>query len=206
MRDLREKLLDRLHDITLPPSTEPTRGDFDLNPEWRERLTSTELTPAAVLVPIISRNGRPAVLFTQRTPHLKAHAGQVSFPGGRLEPSDDGPIAAALRESEEEIGLASDHVELIGLLDTYQTGTNYIVTPVVGMISSSFEPRLDAFEVAELFEVPLDHVLDRANFVRESRDVGEFTRIFYAIYYEEWRIWGATAGILFDLVERLDRS
>jgi 8-oxo-dGTP pyrophosphatase MutT (NUDIX family) len=206
MYELREKLLGRLHDISLPPSKEPTRGDFDLNPEWRERLMPTELTPAAVLVPIINRNGRPTVLFTQRTSHLKTHAGQVSFPGGRLEPGDGGPIAAALRESEEEIGLEPDHVDLIGLLDTYQTGTNYVVTPVVGMVNSNFEPRLDAFEVAELFEVPLDHVLDRENFFHESRDVGEFTRFFYALYYEQWRIWGATAGIMFDLVERMDRA
>ena len=85
-------------------------------------------------------------------------------------------------------------------------GTNYIVTPVVGLVSSEFEPTLDDFEVAEVFEVPLDHVLDSTNFIRETRDVGEFTRIFYAIYYEEWRIWGATAGMLLDLVERMGRE
>jgi 8-oxo-dGTP pyrophosphatase MutT (NUDIX family) len=206
MRDLRAKLQERLHDAALPPSEEPTRGDFDLNPEWRGKLKLAEFTTAAVLVPIVNRNGTPSVIFTKRTPHLNAHAGQVSFPGGRLEPRDDGPIAAALRESHEEIGLAPGHVDVIGLLDTYQTGTNYIVTPVVGMVSPEFEPMLDDFEVAELFEVPLGHLLDRANFVRETRDVGEFTRIFYAIYYEEWRIWGATAGMLFDLVERMGRE
>lgn len=203
MRELRAKLADLLNDAELPPSKEPTRGDFDLNPEWREKLAPAELTAAAVLVPIINRSGAPAVLFTQRTPHLNAHAGQVSFPGGRLEPHDVGPIAAALRESDEEIGLDPNHVDVVGLLDTYQTGTNFIVTPVVGVVSPQFEPSLDSFEVAELFEVPLDHVLDRANFVQETRDVGEFTRIFYAIYYEEWRIWGATAGMLLDLVERM---
>ena len=206
MRDLRAKLLERLHDAALPPAEKPTRGDFDLNPEWRMKLTPAELTAAAVLVPIVNRNGAPSVIFTKRTPHLNAHAGQVSFPGGRLEPHDDGPIAAALRESHEEIGLAPDHVDVIGLLDTYQTGTNYIVTPVVGLVSSEFEPTLDDFEVAEVFEVPLDHVLDSTNFIRETRDVGEFTRIFYAIYYEEWRIWGATAGMLLDLVERIGRE
>lgn len=204
MRELRARLRDRLHDVALSPSKEPARGDFDLNPEWRERLAPAELTPAAVLVPIVGRIGGPAVLFTQRTSHLNAHAGQVSFPGGRLEPHDGGPIAAALRESEEEIGLGPEHVDVVGLLGTYQTGTNYIVTPVVGMVSPNFVPELDEFEVAELFEVPLDHLLDRSNFVRESRDVGEFTRVFYAIYYERWRIWGATAGMLLDLVERMD--
>ena len=204
MRELRARLRDRLHDVTLSPSKEPARGDFDLNPEWRERLASAELMPAAVLVPIVGRIGGPAVLFTQRTSHLNAHAGQVSFPGGRLEPHDGGPIAAALRESEEEIGLGPEHVDVVGLLGTYQTGTNYIVTPVVGMVSPDFVPKLDEFEVAELFEVPLDHLLDRSNFVRESRDVGEFTRVFYAVYYEGWRIWGATAGMLLDLVERMD--
>ena len=206
MRELRAKLLERLHDVELPPSEEPTRGDFDLNPEWRQKRPHAELTAAAVLVPIVNRNGSPGIIFTQRTSHLNAHAGQVSFPGGRIETHDDDPIAAALRESEEEIGLELEHVDVIGLLDTYQTGTNYIVTPVVGLVSSDFEPKLDAFEVEEIFEVPLDHALDRSNFVRETRDVGEFTRIFYAIYYEEWRIWGATAGMLFDLVERMGRE
>ena len=206
MRDLRARLADRLHDASVPPPSEPARGDFDLNPEWRERLVPSELTAAAVLVPIVGRDGRPTMLFTQRTTHLNAHASQVSFPGGRLEPHDEGPIAAALRECEEEIGLKTDLVDVVGLLDTYQTGTNYLVTPVVGIVRPEFEVNLDSFEVAEVFEVPLDHVLDRANFVREARDVGEFTRIFYAIYYEEWRIWGATAGILFDLVEKMDRE
>jgi 8-oxo-dGTP pyrophosphatase MutT (NUDIX family) len=206
MHELRAKLFELLNDATLPPSDEPTRGDFDLNPEWRVKLTPAELTPAAVLVPIVSRGGDAAVLFTQRTSHLNAHAGQVSFPGGRLEPHDEGPIAAALRESQEEIGLGPEHVDVVGLLDTYQTGTNYVVTPVVGMVSAEFEPKLDTFEVAELFEVPLDHVLDRSNFVRESREVRDFKRIFYALYYEDWRIWGATAGMLFDLVERMGRE
>ena len=100
--------------------------------------------------------------------------------------------------------MGPEHVDVVGLLGTYQTGTNYIVTPVVGMVSPNFVPELDEFEVAELFEVPLDHLLDRSNFVRESRDVGEFTRVFYAVYYEGWRIWGATAGMLLDLVERMD--
>lgn len=206
MHELRARLESLLNDAMHPPPEEPTRGDFDLNPEWRERLSPGELRSAAVLVPIVRRDGGPSVIFTQRTPHLSAHAGQVSFPGGRLEPHDEGPIAAALRESEEEIGLDPGHVDVVGLLDTYQTGTNYIVTPVVGMVDPAFEPRLDAFEVAEIFEVPLDHILDRANFIRESREVRNFTRIFYALYYEDWRIWGATAGMLFDLVERMDRA
>ncbi len=204
MRELRARLRDRLRDAALPPPPEPLRGDFDLNPEWRERLAPAALTPAAVLVPIVGRAGGPAVLLTQRTPHLNAHAGQVSFPGGRLEPHDEGPVAAALRESEEEIGLSREHVDVVGLLDTYQTGTNYVVTPVVGMVGPDFEPRLDEFEVAELFEVPLDHLLDRSNFVRESRDAGGFTRVFLAVYHEGWRIWGATAGMLFNLAERMD--
>lgn len=204
MRELRARLRERLRDAALPPPAEPARGDFDLNPEWRARRAPAELAPAAVLVPIVSRNGGPAVFLTRRTAHLNAHAGQISFPGGRLEPRDGGPVAAALRESEEEIGLDPGQVDVVGLLDTYRTGTDYVVTPVVGIVDPDFEPRLDEFEVAELFEAPLDHLLARRNFVRESRDAGGFTRVFYAIYYEGRRIWGATAGMLFDLMERMD--
>ena len=207
MRELRARLRERLRDAALPPPTEPARGDFDLNPEWREwraRRAPAELAPAAVLVPIVSRNGGPAVFLTRRTAHLNAHAGQISFPGGRMEPRDGGPVAAALRETEEEIGLDPGQVDVVGLLDTYRTGTDYVVTPVVGIVDPDFEPRLDEFEVAELFEAPLDHLLARRNFVRESRDAGGFTRVFYAIYYGGRRIWGATAGMLFDLMERMD--
>ena len=109
-----------------------------------------------------------------------------------------------MRESEEEIGLSVSHVDVLGLLDTYQTGTNYIITPVVGIVNSLFEPRINISEVSQIFEVPLHHVLDKSNFFRESRDTGDFTRVFYALYYSSWRIWGATAGMLFNLVERMD--
>ena len=204
MRELRARLRERLGDAALPPPPEPARGDFDPDPEWRARRPSAGLVPAAVLVPIVDRSGGPAVLLTRRASHLNAHAGQISFPGGRLEPRDAGPVAAALRESEEEIGLDPERVDVVGLLDTYRTGTDYVVTPVIGLIGPDFEPRLDEFEVAELFEVPLDHLLARRNFVRESRDAGGVTRAFHAIYYEGRRIWGATAGMLFDLMERMD--
>ena len=203
MRELRRRLESVLNDAAQPYLAEPARSDFDLNPKWRERMSPAELTPAAVLVPIMSRNCDPSILFTQRTPHLKAHGGQVSFPGGRMETYDAGPIAAALRESKEEVGLDPEYVDVVGLLDNYQTGTNYLVTPVVGIVHPEFEPIRDTSEVAQIFEVPLGHVLDQSQFIHETRDVGEFTRVFYAMYYEDWRIWGATAGMLFDLVKRM---
>src|ERR1700757_4336874 len=128
-----------------------TRGDHDLNPGWTP--PSSEVRPAAVLVPLVDRMDGMSVLLTQRTAHLSAHAGQIAFPGGRLEPEDPDAAAAALRETEEEIGLPREHVTLIGRLDTYVTGTGFEITPVVGIVSTPFTLSIDPFEVADVFEV-----------------------------------------------------
>lgn len=181
--------------------TPQVRGDHDLNPDLRPK---DPLTPAAVLVPLILRPEGMTVLLTRRTAHLAAHAGQISFPGGRLEPEDADAAAGALRETEEEIGLARAHVELVGRLDTYVVRTGFEVTPLVGLVAPPFTLTRDEFEVAEVFEVPLSFILDPKNHQRQSRvDFGGVKREFWAIPYGEYHIWGATAGMLVNLYEVL---
>jgi 8-oxo-dGTP pyrophosphatase MutT (NUDIX family) len=155
--------------------------------------------PAAVLVPIIAHAEGLTVLFTRRTAHLKAHSGQVSFPGGRAEPGDASPERTALREAEEEIGLAARRVEVLARLPEYLTRTGFRVTPVVGLIEPPLELLPDAREVDEVFEVPLAHILDPANHRRESRQIGERLATYYVIEHEGRTIWGATAGMLVNL-------
>ena len=178
-----------------------TRGDHDLNPGMTS--PSTALRPAAVLVPLIDRREEISVLLTQRTAHLSAHAGQISFPGGRIEESDADATEAALRETEEEVGLARDHVRVIGRLDTYVTGTGFEITPVVGIVKVPFSLAIDPFEVSEVFEVPLSFVLDPKNHHRTTRDFEQRTRVFFVLPYEGRNIWGATAGMLVNLAEVL---
>ena len=157
------------------------------------------LTSAAVLVPIIERPQGLTVLFTQRTAHLNDHAGQVSFPGGRCEETDPSPVFTALRETEEEIGLDPALVEVLGLLPEYRTGTGFSVTPVVGLVRPPFDLAPDSFEVAEVFETPLAFLLDPANHQRHSMEIGGIVRHYYAMPYEGYFIWGATAGMLVSL-------
>jgi len=178
-----------------------TRGDHDLNPGMTP--PSVELRPAAVLVPLVDRREGMSVLLTQRTAHLSAHAGQIAFPGGRLEPEDPDATAAALRETEEEIGLPRDHVTLIGRLDTYVTGTGFEITPIVGIVSPPFSLTIDPFEVADVFEVPLPFVLDPHNHRRTERLFEERRRVFFVLPFENRNIWGATAGMLVNLAEVL---
>jgi 8-oxo-dGTP pyrophosphatase MutT (NUDIX family) len=178
-----------------------TRGDHDLNPGMTP--PSLELRPAAVLVPLVDRPEGMSVLLTQRTEHLTAHAGQIAFPGGRLEPEDRDAVAAALRETEEEIGLDRDHVTLVGRLDTYVTGTGFEITPVVGIVSVPFSLTVDPFEVADVFEVPLCFVLDPANHRRTERVFEQRRRVFFVLPYQGRNIWGATAGMLVNLAEVL---
>ena len=178
-----------------------TRGDHDLNPGMTP--PSVELRAAAVLVPLVDRPEGMSVLLTQRTAHLSAHAGQIAFPGGRIEPEDPDAVAAALRETEEEVGLRRDRVSVIGRLDTYVTGTGFEITPVVGIVSLPFSLTIDPFEVAEVFEVPLSFVLDPGNHHRTERLFEERRRVFFVLPYEGRNIWGATAGMLVNLAEVL---
>src|SRR5215469_5558700 len=178
-----------------------TRGDHDLNPGMTP--PSTALRPAAVLVPLIDRAEGMSVLLTLRTAHLSAHAGQIAFPGGRIEAGDRDATEAALRETEEEVGLTRDHVTVIGRLDTYVTGTGFEITPMVGIVSVPFSLDPDPFEVSEVFEVPLSFVLDPTNHRRMTRVFDQRTRIFFVLPYENRYIWGATAGMLVNLAEVL---
>lgn len=156
-------------------------------------------TPAAVLVPIVLRESGLTMLLTQRTAHLRDHAGQVSFPGGRSEPGDATPMDTALRESEEEVGLARSQVEVIGSLPEYRTGTGFVVTPVVGLVTPPLNLKLDDFEVAEVFEPPLDFLLDTANHQRHRIEVRGALREYWAMPWQGRYIWGATAGMLVSL-------
>ena len=178
------------------------QSDRELNPGMASP-PSTELRAAAVLVPLIDHPRGMSVLLTQRTPHLTAHAGQISFPGGRIEEDDPDAIAAALRETEEEVGLPRERVSVVGRLDTYLTGTGFEITPIVGIVAPPFPLAIDPFEVAEAFEVPLAFVLDRRNHQRVERQSGAHRRAFCVLPYEGRNIWGATAGILVNLAEVL---
>jgi len=161
-------------------------------------------TPAAVLIPLIEREDGLWVLLTQRTAHLAHHPGQVSFPGGRLEDSDEGdPIACALRETEEEIGLTQDRVSVLGRLDERLTGTGFRVTPVIGIIQPPFTLELDAFEVAEVFEVPLGFIANPDNRSRQTRVYDGRERTHWHLSWQGRTIWGLTAAILVGLVDEL---
>lgn len=175
-------------------------GDHVVNPHFRAK---EPLRPAAVLVPIVMRDGGPTVLFTQRTDHLDHHPGQVSFPGGHVEESDGTPEETAIRETEEEVGLHRRHIEIVGRIDTYLTSTGFSVTPVVALVRPPFEINPDPFEVAEVFEVPLAFLLDPENHECEERVYGDITWHGYAIPYNGYHIWGVTAGMVRNFYEIL---
>ena len=194
---LRARLLAEPPQISLTPK----RSDYDLNPGMRPDASRT-LTPAAVLLPIIARE-EPAVLFTRRTPHLSRHAGQVSFPGGRVHETDLTLVETALRETQEETGITAAFVTVAGFLESYETGTGFAILPVVGLLSEGYELLPDANEVEEVFEVPLAFLLDPANRERRSAEWQGRRREFYAFTYDRHYIWGATAGILVNFADRV---
>ena len=160
-------------------------------------------TAASVLVPIVDRASGLSVIFTKRTTHLKAHSGQVSFPGGRAEPEDPTPEFTALREAQEEIGLAMESVEVLARLPDYLTRTGFRVTPVVGLLTPPLALVPDPREVEEVFEVPLDVLLDPKNHKLESREIQGRTVGYYVIRHAERAIWGATAGMVVNLYRQL---
>lgn len=188
--------LERLKASLLP---EPLATHF-VEEDGAEQLT---LTPAAVLFPIVQREGKHTVLLTQRTAHLRDHAGQISFPGGRVEAEDLSPIHTALRETEEEIGLSRERIQVLGFLPEYRTGTGFRVTPVVALVLPPFDLQPDPFEVAEVFEVPLAFLLDPANHQQHSVHYRGALRQYFAMPYGDYFIWGATAGMIRSLTERL---
>ena len=165
------------------------------------------LTPAAVLIPVVTHDHGLATILTERTEHLNDHAGQVSFPGGRYEPDDDGPVATALREAQEEIGLGPEAVEIIGCLDAQDTSTGFSVVPVVGLVDPLYSLTLDSFEVAEAFEVPLAFLFDGNNKRREEVFWRGRKRV-YDVYddYQGHKVWGVTARIIGSLQEAIAKS
>ena len=180
-------------------------SDYDLNPDMRSEAPEN-LIAAAVLVPLVLRQDGVTMLLTRRTDHLRDHAGQVSFPGGRVEAHDEGAVATALRETEEEIGVGPSNIEVVGELDLYETRTGFRITPVVGLVEPGFTLTLDEFEVAEVFEVPLSFALDPANHQKRSLVWRGAERHFYLLPYGEREIWGATAGMIVNLYNRLSGS
>ncbi len=187
-------------DFSLPSG----RSDFDLNPDYHEDLSNETATrPAAVLVPVINYQDGAQVLLTRRPDNMPSHPGQVAFPGGKVEKTDETIAAAALREAEEEVGLDPALVDIVGYLDTYQTGTGFRITPVVGLVHASYQLQLDSREVDEAFEVPLRFLMTVDNHQKHSRIWQGKNRAYYAIPYEDKFIWGATAGMLKNFYDRV---
>jgi 8-oxo-dGTP pyrophosphatase MutT (NUDIX family) len=179
----------------------PARSDFDLNPAFRP-ASGGPLKPAAVLAPIVARPDGYTILLTQRTADMPTHAGQVAFPGGRLQAGEDA-VTAALRETEEETGIAQRFIAPIGAFDAYQTVTGYAVAPIVGLVDPAFTLNPDPREVAVVFEAPAAFLFDPANHQTHTRAWGETSRSFYVMPYQDHFIWGATAGMLRALYLRL---
>lgn len=202
---LRRLIEERLQD-TRPPvdpgSAYPAGVTPDVIPAIRQYFPPSP-APAAVLVPIVDRPSELTVLLTQRASHLKNHPGQISFPGGRIESHDTGPLEAALRETEEEVGLPREHVRFVGYLDPHLVLSGYWITPVVAFVQPGFQLRLDEREVAATFEVPLAHILNPANHRLRERKLGDVPIQVYDIPFREYNIWGATAGILMSLYRML---
>ena len=178
-------------------------SDYDLNPDLRaEILNETQLTPAAVLVPVIAGD-ELRVLLSERTDGLRAHAAQIAFPGGKPDPGDSSLRETALRETFEEIGLGQDFVEALGYLDPYETRTGYLILPLVGLVRPGFQLQLNKEEVADCFDVPISYLMNPEKHEKHSRFWRGKDRYYYAIRYQNRYIWGATAGIIRNMYERL---
>ncbi len=187
-----------LHDPTAPA----VRGDLDLEPELWEKTGSKATKPAAVLVPVIERR-EPTVLLTMRTPDLRSHSGQIAFPGGKIDSTDASPLAAALREADEEIALDPRFIDPIGYLDLYLTFSGYRILPVLARVDPDYRITVNPSEVAEAFEVPLEFLMEPGNHQKHKRDWKGVERHYFAMPFGERYIWGVTAGILRNLYERI---
>jgi 8-oxo-dGTP pyrophosphatase MutT (NUDIX family) len=197
--DLETPSLDRI----LEPTGAEVRGDKDLNPDdWVDPKDRPDLRLAAVLVPIIEHDAGPTVLLTRRADHLNSHSGQVAFPGGKVEPGET-PVNGALREAEEEVGLDRSFVDVAGFLNPYETGTGFRILPVISFVRPGFSLTAEPGEVAEIFEVPLSFLMNVDNHERHSVFWRGKRRAYYAMPYQGHYIWGATAGMIRNLHDRL---
>ncbi|MEX5562663.1 CoA pyrophosphatase [Pseudophaeobacter sp. 1A16562] len=201
MYDTPEDLKQRLS-MAVQSGPDAGSSDFDLNPEM-SLPQARRLRPAGVLVPISLASGAPRVILTKRSSALKHHPGQIAFPGGKVDEGDRDVTHTALREAWEEIGLPQDLPEVLGALPTHETVTSFTVTPVVALLRSEFDIRPEAGEVAEVFSVPLSHVLDPANYIIESRRWRGTRRRYYTVPYGPYYIWGATARMLRQFADRM---
>lgn len=202
---MRERILSRLAGTRAAP--DPAKAAIDaLAPELARAFAALKLTPAAVLVPLVERDAGIHLLLTRRTMHLRDHAGQISFPGGRVEPDDAGPLATALRESREEVGLREDQVDVAGYLPARAVVTGFAVTPVVGFVPSDVAHVADPHEVDQVFEVPLSFLRDPANRIDALRSWGGVDIPICEYHYGEHRIWGATAQIVEEFVTTIYRK
>jgi 8-oxo-dGTP pyrophosphatase MutT (NUDIX family) len=184
------------------PDEVPASGDQGTDRMLAILAREQPIRPAAVLIPVIDRP-QPTVLLTQRSAHLNDHAGQISFPGGKIDAADASPLDAALREAEEEVGLTRPFVDPIGYLDLYGTSFGFRILPTVAKVKPGFELRINAAEVDDAFEVPLAFLMNPANHQLHSKEFRGMERFYYAMPYNERYIWGATAGILRVLYERI---
>lgn len=191
--ELRE-LLDRAHALDVEVWEADIRGEA--------LRAKGSIVDAAVLIPVVDRP-EPTVVLTQRTDELPSHPGQVAFPGGKIDPGDDGPIGAALREAEEEIALPRAKVDLVGTTDLYLTGTGFHITPVIGVIPPGLDLRPEEGEVAAIFEVPFDTLFDPDQYAEQTMEWQGRMRSYHEMYWDERRIWGVTASIILNLARRL---
>lgn len=207
-RDFHQRVMSRAFPLEAADdfivNTECLRGDHDLNPDFLDTdPDGARLRPASVLIGVVDRGDLATVILTRRAETLTAHAGQIAFPGGRVDPCDDTAVVTALREAHEEIGLAPELVTPLGVLEPYRTRTGFRILPVLAAVSPDLRLQADAREVAEIFEVPLEFLVTPVNHQRYSVKFEGKPRHFYAMPYRERYIWGATAGILRIMYERL---
>lgn len=208
MSDPLQRLAESFSGTTLPEDPARVRlpeGSERWSPSLRREMSS-DLTPAGVLIPVIARPAAPTVLLTRRSAGLRHHAGQVSFPGGRMEPGDRDIAATALRETHEEVGIPPRLVRVLGHLDPLPTITGFAVTPTVGLITEAFRLETDSGEVASAFEVPLDYLLERRNYRQTERPIRGRVLPIVEVEYDGERIWGATAYMLLRLIEKINEN
>ncbi|WP_114390656.1 CoA pyrophosphatase [Notoacmeibacter marinus] len=178
-------------------------GDHRWNLNIADHFFRRRKREAAVLIGVVERASGAHVLLTRRTDHLKTHSGQVAFPGGRIDPGDDGPVGAALREAQEEVALPIERAEVIGRLPDYATGSGFKIVPVLALLHPPFDLRPEPGEVADIFEVPLSFLMEQANHIQDSRIWEGQRRYYWTMPFDDWHIWGVTAGIIRMMQERL---